>query len=247
MDIVGQLQDGMRRFSAQESRVAAFILENMGFTASASIDELAAKAGVSPATITRFARSVGCDDIRDLRKQLAQASERRSTWLQENSAALPSSWRDRFDVINLTLAHQLQHTSESAVEKLKARLLSARAVHCFALGEHDIPLATLLQHQLLPLGIVINLCQDGNLMRMIASTLSDDHVLMVLATGAADSILQSATLQARMQGATIFALTPDGHALSNMAAEVLPLAPSPQAARYALLMLTDLLNDALIA
>lgn len=247
MDIVGQLQDGMRRFSAQESRVAAFILENMSFTASASIDELAAKAGVSPATITRFARSVGCDDIRDLRKQLAQASERRSTWLQENSAALPSSWRDRFDVINLTLAHQLQHTSESAVEKLKARLLSARAVHCFALGEHDIPLATLLQHQLLPLGIAINLCQDGNLMRMIASTLSDDHVLMVLATGAADSILQGATLQARMQGATIFALTPDGHALSNMAAEVLPLAPSPQAARYALLMLADLLNDTLIA
>ncbi|HBX5940856.1 TPA: MurR/RpiR family transcriptional regulator, partial [Klebsiella pneumoniae] len=26
MDIVGQLQEGMRRFSAQESRVATFIL-----------------------------------------------------------------------------------------------------------------------------------------------------------------------------------------------------------------------------
>ncbi|HBZ2098193.1 TPA: MurR/RpiR family transcriptional regulator, partial [Klebsiella pneumoniae] len=71
MDIVGQLQEGMRRFSAQESRVATFILQNLSFTASASIDELAASAGVSPATITRFARSVGCDDIRDLRKQLA--------------------------------------------------------------------------------------------------------------------------------------------------------------------------------
>lgn len=56
MDIVGQLQEGMRRFSAQESRVATFILQNLSFTASASIDELAASAGVSPATITRFAR-----------------------------------------------------------------------------------------------------------------------------------------------------------------------------------------------
>jgi Transcriptional regulators len=247
MDIVGQLQEGMGRFSAQESRVAAFILENMSFTASASIDELAAKAGVSPATITRFARSVGCDDIRDLRKQLAQASERRSTWLQGNSAALPSGWRDCFDVVNLTLTHQLQHTSENALEKLKDRLLNARAVHCFAMGEQDTPLATLLQHQLLPLGVVINLCQDGNLMRMIASTLSDDHLLLVLATGAADNLLQSATLQARMQGATIFALTPEGHALGNMAAGVMPLAPSAQAARYALLMLVDLLNDTLIA
>ncbi len=29
MDIVGQLQEGMRRFSAQESRVATFILQNL--------------------------------------------------------------------------------------------------------------------------------------------------------------------------------------------------------------------------
>ncbi len=34
MDIVGQLQEGMRRFSAQESRVATFILQNLSFTAS---------------------------------------------------------------------------------------------------------------------------------------------------------------------------------------------------------------------
>ena len=95
MDIVGQLQDGLVRFSAQESRVAAFILENLSFTASASIDELAASAGVSPATITRFARSVGCDDIRDLRKQLAQASERRASWLTPDSAALPVAWPHR--------------------------------------------------------------------------------------------------------------------------------------------------------
>ena len=33
MDIVGQLQEGMRRFSAQESRVATFILQNLSFTA----------------------------------------------------------------------------------------------------------------------------------------------------------------------------------------------------------------------
>ena len=79
MDIVGQLQEGMTRFSAQESRVAAFILQNLSFTASASIDELAVRAGVSAATITRFARSVGCEDIRDLRKQLAQACERRTS------------------------------------------------------------------------------------------------------------------------------------------------------------------------
>ena len=247
MDIVGQLQEGLVRFSAQESRVAAFILKNLSFTASASIDELAASAGVSPATITRFARSVGCEDIRDLRKQLAQASERRASWLAPDSNALPAAWRDALSYLGSTLAQQLANTSETAVEKLKSRLREARAVHCFALGAQDTALASLLQHQLLPAGIAINLCQDASLMRMTASTLSDDHLLLVLVTAEADTVLQSATLQARTQGVTIIALTPPQHALANMAADISPLPDSPQLARYALLLLVDLLNDTLMA
>ena len=244
MDIVGQLQEGLVRFSAQESRVAAFILKNLSFTASASIDELAASAGVSPATITRF---VGCEDIRDLRKQLAQASERRASWLAPDSNALPAAWRDALSYLGSTLAQQLANTSETAVEKLKSRLREARAVHCFALGAQDTALASLLQHQLLPAGIAINLCQDASLMRMTASTLSDDHLLLVLVTAEADTVLQSATLQARTQGVTIIALTPPQHALANMAADIIPLPDSPQLARYALLLLVDLLNDTLMA
>ena len=247
MDIVGQLQEGLVRFSAQESRVAAFILKNLSFTASASIDELAASAGVSPATITRFARSVGCEDIRDLRKQLAQASERRASWLAPDSNALPAAWRDSLSYLGSNLAQQLANTSETAVEKLKSRLREARAVHCFALGAQDTALASLLQHQLLPAGIAINLCQDASLMRMTASTLSDDHLLLVLVTAEADTVLQSATLQARTQGVTIIALTPPQHALANMAADIIPLPDSPQLARYALLLLVDLLNDTLMA
>ncbi|WP_194445107.1 MurR/RpiR family transcriptional regulator [Klebsiella pneumoniae] len=223
MDIVGQLQEGMRRFSAQESRVATFILQNLSFTASASIDELAASAGVSP------------------------AHQRRASWLTPDSAALPVAWRDKLSSLGVTLTRQLGHTAEAAVEKCKSRLLSARAVHCFALGAQDVTLAALLQHQLLPSGIAINLCQDAALMRLTASTLNDDHLLLVLATAEANPVLQSATLQARTQGVTIIALTPEQHALGDMASAILPLPADPQQARYALLLLVDLLNDTLIA
>ena len=121
------------------------------------------------------------------------------------------------------------------------------AVHCFALGAQDVTLAALLQHQLLPSGIAINLCQDAALMRLTASTLNDDHLLLVLATAEANPVLQSATLQARTQGVTIIALTPEQHALGDMASAILPLPADPQQARYALLLLVDLLNDTLIA
>ena len=110
----------------------------------------------------------------------------------------------------------------------------------------DVTLAALLQHQLLPSGIAINLCQDAALMRLTASTLNDDHLLLVLATAEANPVLQSATLQARTQGVTIIALTPEQHA-RDMASAILPLPADPQQARYALLLLVDLLNDTLIA
>lgn len=84
-------------------------------------------------------------------------------------------------------------------------------------------------------------------MRMTASTLSDDHLLLVLVTAEADTVCQSATLRARTRGVTIIALTPPQHALANMAADIIPLPDSPQLARYALLLLVDLLNDTLMA
>ena len=88
------------------------------------------------------------------------------------SAALPVAWRDKLSSLGVTLTRQLGHTAEAAVEKCKSRLLSARAVHCFALGAQDVTLAALLQHQLLPSGIAINLCQDAALMRLIFDSLA---------------------------------------------------------------------------
>ncbi|MBW6187228.1 hypothetical protein KZ870_39060, partial [Pseudomonas aeruginosa] len=146
----------MRRFSATESCIATFILQNLSFTASASIDELAASAGVSPATITRFARSVGCDDIRDLRKQLAQASERRASWLTPDSAALPVAWRDKLSSLGVALTRQLGPTAETAVEKCKSRRLSARAVHCLSLGPPDVTMAAPRQDPRTPSGCPVN-------------------------------------------------------------------------------------------
>jgi hypothetical protein len=82
-------------------------------------------------------------------------------------------------------------------------------------------------------------------MRMTASTLSDDHLLLVLATAEADAILQSATLQART-GRHHFRPNAATARAGNMAADIIPLPDSPQLARYALL-LVDLLNDTLMA
>lgn len=91
MDILYQIRARQDSFSAGEGRIARLMLDDVGFAASASLDDLARRADVSSATLSRFARTVGCRDLRDLRLQLAQASGVGSRFLDPQ--ARPSNRR----------------------------------------------------------------------------------------------------------------------------------------------------------
>lgn len=84
MDIVYQLRALADRLSPTERRIADACLQDMAFAASATIDQLALRAGVSRSALSRFAKTVGCNDIRDLRMQLAQAGAVGARFLQDD-------------------------------------------------------------------------------------------------------------------------------------------------------------------
>ncbi|MDU5687502.1 MAG: MurR/RpiR family transcriptional regulator, partial [Kluyvera cryocrescens] len=75
MDIVYQLVNGVSGLPAQESRLARFFLDNFAQIPEATIEELAAKAGVSPATLQHFSRSIGCSDINDFIGQVRRQQQ----------------------------------------------------------------------------------------------------------------------------------------------------------------------------
>lgn len=94
-DIVFQIRSRRDDLSVTERKVADAILDNIIWSASATVDQLAAKAGVSIATISRFARTVGCDDTRDLKMKLAQASTVGSRFLDQSTPAEESTFYAR--------------------------------------------------------------------------------------------------------------------------------------------------------
>ena len=55
-DVVTQIRTHYDSFSKSHRRLADFILENLHEVAFLSINELSQRTGISPATITRFAR-----------------------------------------------------------------------------------------------------------------------------------------------------------------------------------------------
>ena len=60
----------------QRKKVAKLIMDDIDFAANASITELAEGAQVSEATITRFAKAIGCNNVRDMKIKLGSDANR---------------------------------------------------------------------------------------------------------------------------------------------------------------------------
>lgn len=234
-DILGQIRARLNEFSQQESRVAQTILDDVGFAASATIDQLATAAGVSPATITRFARAAGCDDIRDLRMKLAQASSPAS------QGTLPEPWREKLNGVHSLLNSQLGELSPAALARAVQALKQAAATHIFSAGAADTPFASELQYRLLTLGYPANLCQDAALMSITASMLGAGQALVIFCAHAAENALLAAVHQARRKGAQIIIIGQQAGALVQQQDILLPVTD----ARYGYLLMIDLICESL--
>src|ERR1700756_4864961 len=81
-DIVARIAECAPELRTAERKVAALILDDLTGASRASIGALAEKADVSIATVTRFAKAVGCEDVRELKLRLAQAAAVGQRFLQ---------------------------------------------------------------------------------------------------------------------------------------------------------------------
>lgn len=249
MDILYQIRARQESFSAGESRIAKLILSDVAFAASASLDELAIRAEVSSATLSRFARSIGCRDLRDLRLQLAQASSVGSRFLNPEQPPEQSAFFTQIvGDIETTLRQHLAGFDEARFAAAVATLRDARMIHAFGMGGCSSLCSEELQARLVRLGYPIAACRDPVMMRLIAATLGPEHSLIVCSlTGLTPELLEAVDL-ARSYGAQILAITQSGSPLAQRADVVLPLQIvetdfiyKPTAARYGMLLTIDVL------
>lgn len=72
-DIITRLQMMAQDGTKSDRRLAGMVLSDPDFVSKAAISEIAARAGISEPTVTRFCRNLGCDGLRDFKFYLAQA------------------------------------------------------------------------------------------------------------------------------------------------------------------------------
>ncbi|HTR05380.1 MAG TPA: MurR/RpiR family transcriptional regulator [Paraburkholderia sp.] len=263
-DIVARIAQRVPDLRPAERDVAALILDDLAGAARASIGELAQRAGVSIASVTRFAKAVGCHDVRELKLRLAQAAAVGERFLRGRAAAAgegessalhgaaesaPEPLATRvYEEIHTALARNHELLREAPFVQAAAALAQARMIYVFGMGGGSSALADEMRFRLVRLGRPVASYQDSLLQRMVASTLSPDCVVVALSvTGRVPELLDACRI-ARDYGATLVALTAPASPLAALADWLVPIVASetdfiykPSSSRYAMMMALDVL------
>ncbi|MDE1179607.1 MurR/RpiR family transcriptional regulator [Paraburkholderia sp.] len=251
-DIVARIAECAPDLRSAERKVAALILDDLTGASRASIGALAAQAQVSVATVTRFAKAVGCRDVRELKLRLAQAAAVGQRFLQPGPAAIdgaPHSIATRvYDELQTVLTHNHQLLRQAPIAEAAAALRDAKMIYVFGMGGGSTALADEMRFRLVRLGRPVATYQDGLLQRMVASTVSRDHVVIALSTtGRVPEVVDNCRI-ARSYGATLITLTAPASPLARLADWLIPIVAfetdfiyKPSSSRYAMMMALDVL------
>lgn len=255
-DIISAIRQAVPSLRPAEQRVASAILADVSFAVHSSSAELAREAGVSEPTVTRFSRAIGCKGLRDLKVKLAQSMVVGRIYLEPpphagTDLAQPAMWRSVFQEIRRAISSVEEQLRKDDVEKAAAAIAACGKLAAFGVGGGSTVAVTEIEHRFFRLGIAVSHSSDPHLMRMVASTLGkNDVVIAVSTTGNAADVVEAASI-AKRYGATIVAITKPKSRLAAMADIALcvhvPEAPDalkPTASRYALLTAVDLLAAA---
>ena len=255
-DIISTITQAMPSLRPAEQRVAGTVLADVGFAVHSSSAALARQAGVSEPTVTRFSRAVGCKGLRDLKFKLAQSMVVGRIYLEPpphagTDLAQPAMWRSVFQEIRRAISSVEEQLRKDDVERASEAIAACGKLAAFGVGGGSTVAVTEIEHRFFRLGVAVSHTSDPHLMRMIASTLGkDDVVIAVSTTGTAADVIDAASI-AKRYGALVIAITKPKSRLAALADIALcvhvPEAPDalkPTASRYALLATVDLLAAA---
>lgn len=246
IDIISCITDRFMALTATEKRIAQFILDDVAAAAEMPIAELARLTDTSQASVTRFARALGCKDVRELKMKLAQSLAIGQRFILD----VPDleGVQGIYESIISVLETNRRALDLAALKRAVEWISDARQVLALGMGGGSTICAQEIQYRLFRLGLPVVSQSDGLLVRMMSSAVTAKDVVIVLSLGGyTKEMIESAAI-ARQYGAKIVAITPPETPLAAQADIVLPLLVSendyifkPSASRYAMQAMVDVL------
>lgn len=246
IDIISCITDRFVELTATEKRIAQFILDDVQAATTLPIAEMARLTQTSQASITRFARAIGCKDVRELKVKLAQSLAVGQRFILDvpDLEGVQGIYETIINVLEINRRALNPQALKSAVEWLSG----ARQILAIGMGGGSTICAQEVQFRLFRLGLPVVSQSDGLLVRMMCSSVASNDVVLALSLGGyTQEVVESAVI-ARQYGAKVIAITPADTPLANNADVVLPLVVrendyifKPSTSRYAMLAMVDVL------
>ncbi len=248
MDIISKIKDGLGHFSPAEEKVARLILADLSFAGAASISELAEKAQVSHASITRLAKSLDCDNVRDLKFRLTQSAAIGERFTNQELVE-KQKISHVYTSIQEILAVNAGLIDESVVELASEAISQTRHCLIFGVGGGSSMMAQECQNRFFRLDVLSNAHSDPMMMRMAASTVNKGDVVLCLSLSGVSPDVMDAARIAKDYGAQVITICPDSE-LAQLADFHLPIKTQesdyifkPSAARYVMMAALDILSS----
>lgn len=246
IDIISCISERFNALRDAEKKVAKLIMDDLNMAANASITQLAEQASVSEATITRFAKAVGCKNVRDLKIKLAQSLAIGQRFMHDPIDN--TGIQGIYESIKHSMDINRKILNEGDVNTAVKWLHGARQIIAIGMGGGSTMVSQEFQHRIFRLGYPVVAYNDGLLSRMVASTAdSNDVIIMMSVTGFTPEIVETAEL-AKQYGVKVIAITSAGSPLAKTSDLVLPIVTQetdfiykPSASRYAMLAMVDVL------
>lgn len=254
-DIISQIKDFYSDLRPAERRVASVVLDDVRFAVDASNAELARRAEVSEPTVTRFCRAIGCEGVRDFKLKLAQSLVVGALYLTKPASASADNgmpfWSAVFNEARQALEEAERQIEPTQVQQAADLIATARQVTVFGLGGSSSALAQEAQYRLFRYGVAVNAHCDPYFMRMTASTLKPNDVMVAIsATGRTPEVIEAIGLAKHYRAKTIGITAPDSglarvcDVALTVAVPEYPDTLKPTASRFAFLAAIDLMSVA---
>lgn len=252
LDLFLALTDEERSRSKLDARITNLVLEDVNLVTESTINELAGRAGVSPPTITRYCRRLGCTSFADFKVQLARMTYVGQRYLRPET---PTSTTAEVaeDIIAkaqkslLSLYNQLDHQQlEDAARLLKG----AGFIQAVGAGGNSSMIANEIQNRLFRLGCHVQSTSDKAMAVMMAAAATPDTVAIVSSMTGRDEELVRCLGLYRQNNVPTIALTQSDSPVARRASTVilidLPEGVNiyrPTSTRYAYLAVIDILAN----
>lgn len=252
MDLFHALSDEDGRLSGLEKKLAALVLDDVDFVVNSSIVDLAERAGVSPPTVTRFCRRLGCQGYSDFKVQLAKMTYVGLRYLMpETQTTTPAEVAE--DIITKAQNALFQFHNKldmAAMEKAAHLLRAAEFIQAFGATGNSAMIANELHNRLFRLGCRVNASSDHGLNIMLsAATLPGTVVVGSSFTGRDRDLVHCMNLL-RERAIPTIAITQSDSLVARVADVVIAIdLPEgknifrPTSTRYAYLAAIDILAN----